>query len=70
MRVLVGVLIAAVLFLTAAVLWVGAEMHYDNCVSDANGRHPVVVERRRGNPVDVNERRRERAIDDCSRSPL
>lgn len=60
----------AILVLAAALTWVGAEWHYDNCVSDANGRNPIVVERRKGVPVDVNERRRKRALGDCSRSPF
>jgi hypothetical protein len=71
MRGLLAALIVAVMLLMGAVAWTGAELHYDNCVSDVNGRYPVVVDRRRsGEPFDVNEPRRRRALDQCSRLPF
>lgn len=70
MRAVGIALVLAVVVLAAALAWVGAEWHYDNCVSDANGRYPVVVERRKAPPTDVNGPRRRRALDGCSRSPF
>jgi hypothetical protein len=70
-RTAIGIaLVMALLVVAGALSWIGAEWHYDNCVSDANGRYPIVVERRKGTPADVNERRRQRALDRCSRWPL
>jgi hypothetical protein len=67
MRTSIGIaLVLALVALAAALGWIGAEWHYDNCVSDANGRYPIVVERRK----DLNEPRRRRALDRCSRLPL
>lgn len=71
MRTALGIGLVVALAALAAVLgWVAAEWHYDNCVSNANGRYPTVVDRGDGQPVDVNAPRRRRAIDDCSRSPF
>ncbi|HKF80594.1 MAG TPA: hypothetical protein VKB17_07190 [Thermoleophilaceae bacterium] len=70
MRAIGIALIVALLALAVVLGWVAAEWHYDNCVSNANGRYPTVVDRRHGEPVDVNEPRRRRAIDGCSRSPV
>ncbi len=63
-------LVVALVMLAAALAWVAAEWHYDNCVSDANGRYPIVVERGKAQPRDVNAPRRRRALDGCSRSPF
>lgn len=70
MRAIGVTLVLAVVVLAGALAWLAAESHYDNCVSDANGRYPIVVERRDGQPTDVNGRRRRRALDGCSRSPF
>ena len=70
MRAVGVTLVLAVVVLAAALAWVAGEWHYDNCVSDANGRYPIVVDRRKARPVDVNAPQRRRALDGCSRSPF
>lgn len=71
MRTAIGIALVIALFVLAVTLgWVAAEWHYDNCVSDANGRYPIVVERRKEGPTDLNAARRQRALDRCSRWPL
>jgi len=71
MRTALGIaLVIALVALAGALGWVAAEWHYDNCVSQANGRYPIVVERRKGEPTDLNAGRRRRALERCSRWPL
>jgi hypothetical protein len=86
MNLRIGAMIAAgAALLIALVLlgWIGGELHYRNCLSEVNLRHPVGYSPARGNPANPyssgsgpatfsfypNKQARDEALNACSRLP-
>lgn len=49
--------------------WIGGELHYRNCVTAAEYRHPVPTAMRGGTASPMERTLRSEAIDGCSRWP-